>query len=131
MNPRTTWHPRADMDVARRSDGWAVVRGSTCFWLLPTGAGAPSAMRAVTMAAAIQEADEAAPPDGWRWSGSTWVSDVWHVVPGDGGWVVCTPDGARVVRSVHTHAHAARTWADVRRDRAGRALRGPLPTTRA
>jgi hypothetical protein len=104
MNPRTTWHPRADMDVARRSDGWAVVRGSTCFWLLPAGAGVPSAMKATTMAAAIQEADEAAPPDGWRWSGSAWVCDVWHVVPGDGGWVVCTPDGARPVRSVPTPA---------------------------
>lgn len=131
MTPHTTWHPRVDMDVARRSDGWAVVRGGDSFWLLPVSAGAPRAMTATTLAAALQEADEFAPPSGWQWSGGTWVSDVWHVVSADGGWVVCTPDGTRVVRTVHAHAHSARTWADVRRDRAGRALRGPLPTKRA
>ena len=131
MSPRTTWHPRADMDVARRSDGWCVARGGGTFWLLPLRAGSPLALRAQTLTEAVQEADEFSPPEGWWWTGSAWMSEAWQVAPVEGGWAVCTPEGSRVVRRVHPQAHGARAWADVRRDRAGRALRGPLPTKRA
>jgi hypothetical protein len=129
MRPRTTWHLRRDHQIARREDGWSVARSGEAYWLLPpTADGVVQPLLSATLDDAVSLVDELHPPSGWQLEGGAWLSDVWHVRPVGEDWAVFTPEGDRVVRGVHKRAHEAREWADVRRDRAGRALRGPIRT---
>lgn len=120
----TRWKLRQDMKVARRSDGLVVVHEGQGYFLLSEGA--LTSLSALSLEAAVEEADLLRAPTGWAWSGQAWTHTSWIVAQRGTVWVICDKAGLPLAVQPHERAYTARSWCELRLNRAGRNLRGPL-----
>ena len=129
----TRWKLRQDQMIARRSDGLVVVLVGSLFHVMRPTAGAQADVQVLaagsrpSLAHAVDQADVLHPPLGWRFDQGAWVHAAWRVEPRLGAWVVTTVSGETLPTAPHPFAFIAQAWCEVRLDRSGRNLRGPLP----
>tara|TARA_Y100000034_G_scaffold119850_1_gene162048 strand:+ start:1137 stop:1547 length:411 start_codon:yes stop_codon:yes gene_type:complete len=119
-NRRYLWGRRADGDIL-------VVGHRDEFWLLPDSV-MPVRLAATSFPAALEEADRRFPPTGWSYVLGFWLSPGWKLKERDDeeGWEVFSEEGERRSSRVFPRSDEARRWCEIRQDRVGRPLRGPL-----
>jgi len=128
----TRWMRSNRTNTASRTDGVTVTLSNGAWVVVCSGKTdkLKTAPVPAWMDKAIQEADEAHPPDPWTHAKGVWTSGSWVVRPDTDGWAVfrALGDGVqRASRQSFPSADRARRWAEVRFDRSEGGLRGPKP----
>ena len=130
----SSWARDYRKNTAKRPDGAEIARAPDGQWLRATGDSMVGAV-GLSLDEAIELYDRRDPPAGWKLvSGRTWVAIGWVVTKEEQGWQVKRASAAEADVRIATKTFfktpdRARRWCELRNDRAGARLRGPLPRT--
>jgi hypothetical protein len=130
----SAWARDYRKNTAKRPDGVEIARAPDGEWHRSSG-DRLSGMLGLTLDEAIELYDRRDPPAGWKLvSGRTWVAIGWVITKEEQGWQVKRASAAEsdvriATKTFFKTADRARRWCELRNDRAGARLRGPLPRT--